>query len=84
MMAGGQVAQKKAEPSRQAENEENLEAALDAPVEEDVVFEAERDNASSRSQTHRHGSASEGSQQDTLADEDIHRGPKLGDAPVSK
>lgn len=84
MMASGQTAPKKGEPSRQAENEEDLEAALDAPVEEDVMLEVERDNESSRSREHRHGSASEGSQQDTLAEEETQRGIKHKDSAIAK
>lgn len=74
-MASGQVAEKKEAPSRQAENEEDLEAALDAPVQEDAILEeAERDTESLRTRNHRQASASEGSQQDTLAEVESHRG----------
>lgn len=69
MMAGGQAEPKKEASQERPEAEENLEAALDAPVEEDVVLEVERD-AESREGRPRQGSASDSSQQDTLAEDD--------------
>ena len=73
MMAGGQVAQKKEAPSQQAEDQENLDAALDAPVEEDVVVEVDRNQESPNGRVHRKVSDSGSSQQDTLAEEEVHR-----------
>lgn len=85
MMASGQVAQKKEAPSQQQTGgEENLEAALDAPVEEDVMLEVNRDTNGARGRVHRQASASESSQQDTLADEDVQRSSKAHDAPLKK
>ena len=69
MMAGGQAEPKKEASQERPEAEENLGAALDAPVEEDVVLEVERD-AESREGRPRQGSASDSSQQDTLAEDD--------------
>lgn len=80
MMAGGQAAQKKeapaSGPSAEEENED-VEAALDAPVEEDVVLQVhERDDAAekrTRQNSHSTGQADDVSQQDTLAEEDSPR-----------
>lgn len=88
MMAGGQAAQKKeapaSGPSAEEENED-VGAALDAPVEEDVVLRVdERDGAMdkrTRQNSHSTGQADDVSQQDTLAEEESQR---HGDAAIKK
>lgn len=75
MMAGGQAAQKKEAPSAE-ENNEDVEAAMDAPVEEDSVLEVrerEQDEPRPRQNSHSTGVADSDSQQDTLAEEESQR-----------
>lgn len=84
MMAGGQAVQKKEAPSQQAENDENLEAVLDAPVEEDVLYEVDRSQENAEKRVHRNVSTSGSSQQDTLAEEEVHRANKDSHSALKK
>lgn len=78
LMAGGGAAaagpkKEEAPAANNEEDREDYEAALDAPVQEDVVLQVDERDGRSRQGSSSSGHHDSVSQQDTLADEESQR-----------